>query len=431
MVIPVGFIILFIITYLNLVFFHPNNIVDLVNFSVRCQIRNLLCFSFTSVLYNFSNACKNNTIYILDNENPELININKFKSKVIITNFHKSIGLIFPISCFYNPLLILFIQNNSSELITIKENFTQKISSLINKNLIIPMYLIRRFVLYQPITYQNMDLNDFLTYIQSPKLLYSFCFDPPIGTTFSAIISLYRRNYLKEQLESLNNQTLKPKTVLLLQNQHKIIFNFKDIINCFPEMNIVYVWCYNFNTYFHGKFIFGAFLNSSYTIGLDDDRVLTDADTLKKALNVLSKGNYILGNVNAYYKPKGDMIKKHTSYADHTNTPLFFQTISSKYFMRLPIPTVFGGDDISLCVSANLLCNYSAFKTPFTLKMKSYQSDGNQQLRDQDLQTQIKLSKLPPLYNYIYSEYAKMGYHHLLSKREKNDIDFHKFLLAY
>jgi hypothetical protein len=89
-------------------------------------------------------------------------------------------------------------------------------------------------------------------------------------TDITVIITIWKRDYLSEQLDSLLNQTVRPESIIIIQNEHHR--NAQDIVDkykiLFPKIFLV-VSDYNFKYFF--RFSLAILVKSTYTFLIDDD----------------------------------------------------------------------------------------------------------------------------------------------------------------
>jgi GT2 family glycosyltransferase len=90
-------------------------------------------------------------------------------------------------------------------------------------------------------------------------------------TDIAAIISLWKRNYLEEQLESLLAQTIPPRRILLVQNEAGML-DVEPVLRKFAGRNTD-ITCVksdvNFKYFF--RFAIGSLVQNEYLFFVDDD----------------------------------------------------------------------------------------------------------------------------------------------------------------
>jgi hypothetical protein len=103
----------------------------------------------------------------------------------------------------------------------------------------------------------------------------------------TVILNGYNRiEYMQEQIDSINNQTIKCDDIMLWYNKgesEQLIFN----------NNIKTAFC-NYNFKFHGRFAFALLAKSEY-IALFDDDCIPGSKWFENCLNVMKESEGILG----------------------------------------------------------------------------------------------------------------------------------------
>jgi hypothetical protein len=83
-----------------------------------------------------------------------------------------------------------------------------------------------------------------------------------------AILTAYKRDYFKEQINSLINQTMKPEKIIIFNNGELDLNYLKGMYG--PIVSIINS---DLNTKFWGRFAIANLLNSTYILMLDDDTI--------------------------------------------------------------------------------------------------------------------------------------------------------------
>ena len=82
---------------------------------------------------------------------------------------------------------------------------------------------------------------------------------------FSVLLTVYKRNNIEQQLESISKQSLKPNYIIVFQNENHISLEYlKD------KYNFIHIKS-DFNTKFFGRFSYCINLPVDYCIIMDDD----------------------------------------------------------------------------------------------------------------------------------------------------------------
>jgi Glycosyl transferase family 2 len=198
---------------------------------------------------------------------------------------------------------------------------------------------------------------------------------PSVGV----FITVWKRRYLKTQLASLINQTLKPDVIWVLQNENHI--NVKSLITRvkrdFPQIFLIHS---QNNLKFFGRFNLATHIGTDYTFVIDDD-VIPSKGWLERCLGISKRQNCVVACTGRIIKPYtfrpelvdpseypiyfiGDNYNKENhnlcdrdTVVDYGCNSYFFKTEWLKYFWSVWPCTFMSGEDIHLSASLKLTLN--------------------------------------------------------------------------
>lgn len=179
------------------------------------------------------------------------------------------------------------------------------------------------------------------------------------GDKIAIIITVWKRPHLEKQLIQINNQTLKPKYVIVLQNESHI--NVKDIVKKYGAIHVHS----EYNTKFFGRFAYFLTLPVDICIALDDD-IIPGTNCIKNYVEQCIKFNAIIGgngrfcydNQNAKKVSVSDVgIRKSTTKVDFVGHLWCFKKDWLYYMFSHKPYTLETGEDMHLCFSAKLSAN--------------------------------------------------------------------------
>ncbi len=115
-----------------------------------------------------------------------------------------------------------------------------------------------------------------------------------ISMNISTILQIYKRpDYLKEQLEAINCQSVKSDKIFIVHNEGNV--DFEDV-----NQNIQYFYI-NPNKKFHARFALGLLAETKYVFFFDDDTI-PGSNFFQHAIDLIEKRNCIIvGNGRILY----------------------------------------------------------------------------------------------------------------------------------
>jgi hypothetical protein len=207
-------------------------------------------------------------------------------------------------------------------------------------------------------------------------------------TDITVIITIWKRNYLEEQLESLLQQTLLPVNVFVLQNErHQDV---EEIISRYKQhfTNLALVRSdHNFKYFF--RFSIAALSETTYTFLIDDDvipgkkwletcvekckqynaviacsgRVIPAADYRMEDWEKFDEAvlpGYFIGNYNTDQTITYNFCEKDTM-VDYGCNSYFFKTAWIRHFWSVWPCTYASGEDIHLSASLKIAAGINTY----------------------------------------------------------------------
>ena len=126
----------------------------------------------------------------------------------------------------------------------------------------------------------------------------------------TVILNCYKRpEYLKEQIESIENQTIKPKEIWIWYNNPED----REQIDLSEEFGDYKIINSNHNFKFHGRFALGLLAQTEYVVFFDDDTI-PGPRWFENCFNTLEKtGDAILGTAGVLFNGE----KNDYNYSRH------------------------------------------------------------------------------------------------------------------
>ena len=169
--------------------------------------------------------------------------------------------------------------------------------------------------------------------------------------TVSVVLQVFKRNTLQYQLEAAANQTLIPRTIVILQNGHYVdVSKIVGFRGSHPEIEVQFI-ASSKNLRFHGRFHVAYMMNETY-VSIWDDDVSPRSQWLDFCVN-FSKlhGNGLVGANGRTFVRTAERKMKQTNvtgrqdFVGHTWTlPREFL----KYYLNSKRFTLHTGEDIQL-----------------------------------------------------------------------------------
>ena len=113
-----------------------------------------------------------------------------------------------------------------------------------------------------------------------------------IQDEITVILTVWKRNHLKKQLNYILNQTKKPYQIWIYQNESHMDINIPDKIK--EKYNISLIQSKDINFKFHGRFMLPLLCDTEYTVIFDDD-TMPGEKWLENCLDTSKRNNCIVG----------------------------------------------------------------------------------------------------------------------------------------
>lgn len=145
----------------------------------------------------------------------------------------------------------------------------------------------------------------------------------------TVILNGYKRiNYLQEQIEAINAQTVKPKDIMVWYNKPEDgqQFNVDDL-----GVKVVYA---NHNFKFHGRFAFGLLAQTEYVAFFDDDTIPGNR-WFENCMKYIEKENLILGSTGVEFR--GNNYADNEKYgwnSIHNEELKYVDLVGHSWFMK-------------------------------------------------------------------------------------------------
>lgn len=177
--------------------------------------------------------------------------------------------------------------------------------------------------------------------------------------TITSILTVWKRNNLKEQLEMINNQTIKSDIIVFQNENHVNIEALKK------KYNFTHIHSRDFNYKFHGRFLLPLLLSTDYVCIFDDD-CICNPRWFARTMKSCAEKNAIIGGNGRLIKrktltqtgPHGDdqYARRRTDdvLVDFVGHCWFFKRDWIHYMWQDNTFSVDNGEDIHLCAAAKV-----------------------------------------------------------------------------
>lgn len=251
--------------------------------------------------------------------------------------------------------------------------------------------------------------------LQDGSLLYPTfqkcqAFNKTVEKKYDVFIRLYKRNYIRDQLDRLFNQTLAPSRVFILQNRNLVDFEFDSLVQAYKQRDIYYIWNVNWNSFFHLSYLLSSFSSSPFSITYDDDQLLLDLSMHANIINTLMQqpGIYSLRPWCwcKHYRNQTKVdtcLKSCASKTDLVVNPFFTYSSMSKYMWRYDIPMYYCCEEMSLLLTSSIECNIQWYSLDYSYESK--------QVDHMDRSTDPYTQKLKETVDWKNIEHEAMSYY--------------------
>jgi len=177
------------------------------------------------------------------------------------------------------------------------------------------------------------------------------------------LLTQYKRNYLKQQLESIKNQSLKPDYLIVFQNENHV-----NIEHLKLEYDFIHVKS-DYNTKYFGRFSYCFNIPADIFIIIDDDLIpgikcIENYVQQCIGLNSIIGGNGRYGyfNKNKHkFKPLLDYGIRNLQLVDFVGHIWCFKKEWLHYMFSIQPYTYDTSEDMHFCFSSKLLGNINSY----------------------------------------------------------------------
>jgi hypothetical protein len=181
---------------------------------------------------------------------------------------------------------------------------------------------------------------------------------------YIVVLTQYKRNHLEKQLFQIEKQTLKPKYVVVFQNENHV-----DISNLKDKYNFIHIKS-DYNTKFFGRFASCFTFPVDICIVMDDD-IIPGINCFKNYIDqcieydAIIGGNGRIGINNIYrkhFKIQGDVgVRHHTQLVDFVGHLWCFKKNMLYNMFSIKPYTYDTGEDMHLCFSSKIKENVKSY----------------------------------------------------------------------
>lgn len=182
---------------------------------------------------------------------------------------------------------------------------------------------------------------------------------------FSVLLTVYKRNNIEQQLESISKQSLKPNYIIVFQNESHISLEYLK-----NKYNFIHIKS-DFNTKFFGRFTYCINLPVDYCIIMDDD-IIPGNKCFETYLEQSMKLNSIIGgngrptnteqkNVECFYSTYEEIGIRKSKKVDFVGHMWCFKKDWLYYMFSIKPYTFETGEDMHLCFSCKIKGNIDSY----------------------------------------------------------------------
>lgn len=174
--------------------------------------------------------------------------------------------------------------------------------------------------------------------------------------SFTAILTVYKRPYLKRQIQAILNSSYPIHEIYVWQNENHVDVSFLKEINQVPIHHIQSTK----NLKYHGRFVLCLLLETEY-VGIFDDDILPSPSWIEQSLRLVKTKNVIVGaNGRNFNKEKnrfdgyGDsgFARIGTRYMEFVGHSWIFRQEWVRYMFAQPLLSLETGEDMQFCLAA-------------------------------------------------------------------------------
>lgn len=239
-----------------------------------------------------------------------------------------------------------------------------------------------------------------------------------LNSSVAVFLRTYQRNYIRQQVERLLNQTYPPQVIVILQNRNLVDLRLDEITTMYSVngTTIFYLWNVNWNSFFHLSYLVSSLMPTDLSFTYDDDQLLSNETTHEQIIRTLVEHPMIYSLrswcwCKKYYSQEKmiwcsrmcDQIE-----TDLVVNPFFTFSHIAKYTWRYDIPTYYCCEEMSLLFAANIECGIPWKHLPLTYE--SYQMDRKDRSTDEYTIKLQQQNKWTFIEHDAMTYYTKAGY---------------------
>jgi len=188
--------------------------------------------------------------------------------------------------------------------------------------------------------------------------------------TITAILQVFRRpQYLAEQLQAINNQSIKPDKIIIVQNEGGVKFDFPENVHVVSSSQ---------NMKYHLRFAIGLLAQTEYVVFYDDDTIPNE-DWHKNCINTIAKHDCICvtnGRIvdrfrKQQFGPGWSNPSDNEVLVDFGGHSWFLKKENLKYMFYEDIIEHNNGEDVQLSCNCQRFGNIPTYVPPHPISDKS------------------------------------------------------------
>jgi hypothetical protein len=240
----------------------------------------------------------------------------------------------------------------------------------------------------------------------------------------AAVIPSFKRDYMREIVAGLCEQTHPPARIFIFQNLMHVLLNFTRIFSV-ASVPVIHVWLTNWNSFFFESYVLMGFVPERFVLKIDDDHIPTDKVSLARFVDAAVRENVMVA-------PGGLTIDRPlcslepqivgARTIDHLAWVVLFDAQAGKILHRFRPYNIVGAEDISVSVTNAMECDTLMISQPFGVNV--LHDDGYGHRKDSEIE--VEYSKIKGiLLELSYCHYIMAGYRPVTWKNFsiKNPID--------
>lgn len=190
--------------------------------------------------------------------------------------------------------------------------------------------------------------------------------------SITTVLQIYKRpDYLKEQLEAIDTQTIKSERIFIVHNEGGVKFDI-------PEREDIQYFYISPNQKFHPRFALGLLAKTEYVSFFDDDTI-PGSRWVENCINTINKhdcicvtNGRIIDRINKrQYGPGWSNPSDKEVEVDFGGHAWFLKKKNLKYMFYDDIIEYNNGEDIQLSANAKIFANIPTFVPPHPISDKT------------------------------------------------------------